>query len=95
MEGSKEKADSLRVQSAEHIITSDSPKLEVTAIRVFVQWSLFWISVLFLFTLLPPLRDYYLRRISLIQFLITLIISVAGWYIGYRAFTKVRELKKY
>ena len=95
MEDSKEKADSLRVQSAELIITSDSPKLEVTAIRVFIERHLLWIIALILFTLALRVNDLFFKRLTLNGFFITLIADAIACYLGYRAFTKVRELKKY
>jgi len=95
MEDSKEIDDSLRVQSTEHIHTSDSPKLEVTAIRVFIEWRLLWIIALILFTLLLRVNDLLSKRLTLNCFFITLIADGIACYLGFRAFTKVRELKKY
>jgi hypothetical protein len=95
MEEPRDKVDSLRIQSAEHIITSDSAKLEVRSIRIFVERHLFWIIGLVLFTLVLRTNDLLSERLTLNRFFITQIADAIACYLGYRAFTKVRELKKF
>ncbi len=86
----KDKDGTLHVYNAEQIVSSDYPKLALTAIRVFVERHLLWIIALILFTLALRVNDLLSKRLTLNGFLITLIADGVACYLGFRAFTRVR-----